>query len=678
MKRKIIILSVVACLGGCLQSCRDYLSVERYFNDRQDLEQIFNSRKYTEQWLADAYSQQVMYNLEIGHVYYTLPNFSDDMVFSNYIAGISFSDYKFGKYGPQNSQFVDLLAKPWAQSYAGIRQASIFLQYVHPGPEIDQTMCDEFKGKAYFIRGYLYWLLLKKYGPIPILPDNGLDYEDNYAALSLPRNSYDECVDYISRQMVLAAELLPLHPKGSRDAATPTKGAALAVRAKAYLYAASPLINGNGAGLNFVDNTGRQLLNDVVDPDKWAIAAAAAKDVIDLGAYEVHTRKRRVGVGTEAYPMTTEPPTHPVYSTATFPDGWADIDPFESYRSMFNGDATIVDNKELIYTRGNNQINREYGIQSMAAHQLPLGDGGGYNCFGLTAKQCNAYAMDDGTPFVPGNVSGFTTAKGQYPHLGADVWLEYANREPRFYASVAFSGAIWHCLSNSTAAQNNFQAFYYYGSDNGRKADNSGGTDRWIPTGIGIMKFVNPRDVGPNGKTESITAKIDPAIRYADILLMYAEALNEVTSPLQVPTWNGEGAPHNISRNPDEMKRAILPVRLRAGLPNYDELGAGDPYLSVSELRNCIKRERQIEFLGENQRYYDLRRWLDARIDEGQMIKGCNSTVTAADRAEFYREVEIPTAQVAWSEKKYFWPISYDELKRNSKLTQAPGWQSYD
>ena len=80
MKRKYILLSAIISFGALLQSCSDYLSVERYFSDRQDLDRIFNSRDYTEQWLANAYYQLLSFNLEIGHVR-TLTNYSDDMIF---------------------------------------------------------------------------------------------------------------------------------------------------------------------------------------------------------------------------------------------------------------------------------------------------------------------------------------------------------------------------------------------------------------------------------------------------------------------------------------------------------------------------------------------------------------------------------------------------------------------
>ena len=676
MKKKIILLSIIACVGAGLQSCSDHLNVERYFNDRQDLERIFNSRDYTEQWLANAYYQLLSFNLEIGHVRFTLTNYSDDMIFTEPGAGISYSNYKFGQYGPQYGGNVhSLIYRPWDQSYEGIRQASIFLQHVHPGPEITEERYWDLKGQAYFIRGYLYWLLLRKYGPVPILPDEGIDYEVSYKDLAYPRNTYNECAEYISEQMLLAAELLESN-RDSRSISRPTKGSALAVRAKAYLYAASPLMNGNPEMSSFVDDQGKQLISQQYDEEKWAKAAAAALDVIKLGKYKIYVAPKRVVGGLwGAYPKTVEPPYHPVYSERTWEEGgWKDIDPLDSYRSLFNGDLYVAENPELIFSRGDNQLNDEYGIQSMSRHQMPVSKGGGWNCHGITGKQCDAYGMNDGKPFDRATApKGFTQKDGEYPYLRKDVWLEYANREPRFYASVAFSGALWGGTSASDAANREFQTFYYYGEDDGRKIVST--DDRWIPTGIGMMKFVNPKESYASGGTAY--PKEDPAIRYADILLMYAEALNELTSTYQIPSWDGRET-YTVSRDIPAMKAAVLPVRLRGGVPNYDEVGMGDPYTNPEELRKALKRERQIEFLGENQRYYDLRRWKDAPEEESQMIYGCNTTVPKESREFFYEQVVVPSVQTSWSMKKYFWPINYEELKRNARLTQAPGWPSFD
>lgn len=676
MKKKYIILCFITCLGTFFQSCSDHLDVERYFSDRQNMERIFNSRDYTEQWLADAYFQLLNFNLEIGHVRFSLSNYSDDMIFTEGGAGISFSDYKFGKYGPQYQNNVgELISRPWAQSYQGIRQASIFLQHVHPGEEIDEAMYKDLKGQAYFIRGYLYWLLLRKYGPVPILPEDGLDYEVEYSKLAYPRNTYDECVEHISEQMLLAAEFLE-GKRSSRSASRPTKGAALAVRAKAYLYAASPLMNGNTEMAEFVDDQGKHLIAQEYDESKWAKAAAAALDVIKLNKYSLYYMPKRHNGGLwGAYPKTIDPPYHPIYSENDWPNGWRDIDPLDSYRALFNGDLYVGENPELIFSRGDNQLNDEYGITSMSRHQMPVSQGGGWNCHGITGKQCDAYAMADGKPFDRTSApKGFTTADGEYPYLRKDVWLEYANREPRFYASVAFSGANWPCTSAKDQQNRDFQVFYYYGESEGRKIISS--NDRWIPTGIGMMKYVNPKESYKDGQPYP---KVDPAIRYADILLMYAEALNELTNTYQVESWDGKET-YNISRDAEEMRKTVFPIRLRAGVPNYEDIGNGDPYTDSDpdKLRKAIKRERQIEFLGENQRYYDLRRWMDAPKEEGEMIYGCNTTVPKSSREYFYEQVVVSSTQTSWSTKKYFWPLPYSELQRNARLTQAPGWPSFD
>jgi hypothetical protein len=60
------------------------------------------------------------------------------------------------------------------------------------------------------------------------------------------------------------------------------------------------------------------------------------------------------------------------------------------------------------------------------------------------------------------------------------------------------------------------------------------------------------------------------------------------------------------------------------------------------------------------------------------MIYGCNTTVPKEYREFFYEQVVVPSVQTSWSMKKYFWPVAYNELRRNARLTQAPGWPSFD
>lgn len=102
----------------------------------------------------------------------------------------------------------------------------------------------------------------------------------------------------------------------------------------------------------------------------------------------------------------------------------------------------------------------------------------------------------------------------------AGVSLQYANREPRFYASVAFNGSVWNMSSlngKDGAASPNQQVWYYRGTSEGYNGGNR------IFTGIGIKKYVNPYDAKYQNSFY-YRQKTETAIRYAEILLIYAEA----------------------------------------------------------------------------------------------------------------------------------------------------------
>ncbi|MCH5684716.1 RagB/SusD family nutrient uptake outer membrane protein [Niabella sp. W65] len=149
--------------------------------------------------------------------------------------------------------------------------------------------------------------MIRKYGPVPLVPEHGLDYTESYSDLSLPRNTHDECVDFITSELALAAKDLPASLRDSRNLVRPTRGAALAARAKVYLYAASPLYNGNADMADLVDDKGRQLIAQQYNEEKWARAAAAAKEVIDMGIYKLYTYPYHAESQGPDYPPTIVP-----------------------------------------------------------------------------------------------------------------------------------------------------------------------------------------------------------------------------------------------------------------------------------------------------------------------------------------------------------------------------------
>lgn len=689
MKTKYILLSAVFGMGLSLTSCSDYLKVDKYFKDRMTLEEVFQSEDYSEEWLANAFSYLSGSNADVASKGHTPFCFADDMYFGD--RDNFYRRLKNGEYGEGDLQ------GSWGACYEGIRQASIFIHNIDMNEDFTPAEIADYKAQARFVRAYYYWLLLRKYGPVPLLPDEGLDYTESYDDLARARNTYDEVADFIASEMALAAKDLPL-TRGALAIARPTRGAALAARAKVLLYAASPINNPRpGDAEKFADLVnfdGTQLIAQEYDDSKWARAAAAARDVMELKVYDLYHAGIRTASST-GYPATITPPEDGDFSEHTWPDGWQDIDPYESYRSLFNGEVSAEVNPELIFTRGQNQSTE--GINVMVGHQLPRFTSG-WNTHGMTQKQCDAYYMNDGLdcpgmnseyanlsgyagrvdnrPRVVGVVSEEEQDAGTYPELGAlckGVSKQYARREPRFYASVAYNGATWY-FSNADRDENRGprQIFYYRGGGNGYT-----NTMFWLRTGIGIMKYVHPGDANDNNSNDNgwthIKAKPEPAIRYAEVLLIYAEALNELEGTYNIASWDGTTT-YNITRDINEMKKGIRPVRCRAGVPDY----SSDVYGNKDAFRAKLKRERQIEFMGEGHRYYDLRRWKDAEVEESAPIYGCNTLMTEAQAELFHTITEVPSLPTTFSRKMYFWPISHDELKTNRLLTQNPGWTYND
>jgi hypothetical protein len=661
MKKSLLIIISSVFLLFVLGSCRKYMNMEFFFKDRQNIDSVFSKKDYSDQWLADVYTHLRDDNMDVGSKDYVPSNLiSDDMFFGDRgdeFDGRTYRKYKNGEYDEGWWQ------GSWTSCYQGIRKASIFIDNIDKNRQMTKEEITDSKAQARFLRAYYYWLLLRKYGPVPLVPVHGLDYILSYDDLSLPRNTYDECVDFITKELALAAQDLPLS-RDNRNVVRCTKGAALAARAKVYLYAASPLFNGNAEMAELTDDKGKQLISQQYSEEKWARAAAAAKEVIELGTYKLYTYPSHPEDQGPDHPPTIAPPFDARYSDKNFPSGWKDIDPFESYRQIFNGDISFTSNPEIIFSRVTEIGGR--GVNDLPLHQTPSSMGG-WNAHGITQKQCDAYSMNDGSD-VPTNprVQGYTISNTSNKPLPSGVSLQYANREPRFYASVAYNGSIWYRTSVTDPNLRSKQIFYYRGEPDGKQP---AAPQFYIRTGIGIKKFVNPIDSWSTLAGSFTVPKTEPAIRYAEILLIYAEALNELSSSYNIAAYTGTGT-MSVGRDITEMSKAISQLRIRGGVPDYD----GATYGSKELFRKKLKRERQIELMGENHRYFDLRRWKDAPVEEATPVMGCNMDMTSSQRDLFHTPIIIPSLPTVFVKKMYLWPISHAELRRNKRLTQNPGW----
>lgn len=637
-------------------SCSSYLDVDQYFDDQLTLDSAFTKRAYAEGFLSNAF--EVMYD-EVSDIS-TGGTGGYALFASDELLRMDDSEYTKKYQNGEYSATSTLTEDKWKRVYEPVRKASTFINRIDDCREMTFSERADAKAQARFLRAYAYWVLLRQYGPLPLIPEEGFDISMTYDELSIQRNTFDECVDYIANDFLLAAQNLPL-TRTANNINRPTRGAALAARARLLLYAASPLYNGNTELFNLRNYEGAQLISQTYDESKWGRAAAAALEVIRLNQYELYT--------VQASETTVTPPYHAEYSNADYPDGWANIDPFESYRQIFNGAVAPSRFSEIIFTRANDGVN---GYADMNNLQIPFSLNG-RNAIAVTQKQVKAYYMSDGKSIDEAastgeyKENGFTTTVGEYQFLPSNVSLQYANREPRFYASIAYSGSIWECESANETQFRNKQVFYYKDLTDGKLYNNAA---NFPITGIGMKKYYNPEDARTSGGY--LVTKFEPAIRYADVLLWYAEALNELTSGQSYTFTTHTGDEITVKREITEMRFGMKRVRMRAGLPDL----ADNIYDAPDAFRRALKKERQIEFFAESKRYFDLRRWKDAMVEENIPITGCNVEMTNSDsqRQQFYQETVISSFPKIFLEKMYLWPIPQYELTRNKRLTQNPGW----
>lgn len=181
----------------------------------------------------------------------------------------------------------------FSNAYAGIRRVNILLKNL---PKIslknDPAYADTkryWEAEGRFIRAMCYWELIKRYGGMPLIGDAVFTLEDN---LELPRNNFEDCVNYIVAECDAIKDNLRPDLMSTNDWGRIGKGAVLALKSRVLLYAASPLYNGGG-----MENSATlKKLNGYLEykEDRWLLAANAAKDVLDISAFKLEPEFRNV------------------------------------------------------------------------------------------------------------------------------------------------------------------------------------------------------------------------------------------------------------------------------------------------------------------------------------------------------------------------------------------------
>jgi starch-binding outer membrane protein, SusD/RagB family len=466
----------------------------------------------------------------------------------------------------------------WGFFYESIRKANLFLEGTADyknilyrdtlAPNNKSAYYDQvrdiawFRAEARFIRAFIYFELIKRYGGVPIM-DRVINDEETLR--NIQRQSFDSCAAYIINECDSIVPLLNNTWVGVFDdkwRGRATKGAAMALKARVLLYAASPL---NNPGNNTA---------------KWQKAALAAHDIITSNKYSLHN----------------------------------------DYGGLFQlGNGADVNPEVLFAIQG-------WSSNVYEKANIPVGyDQGGVNSTCPSQNLVDAYEMKTtGRPIgEPG--SSFNPAN------------PYANRDPRLTASI---------IVNNTVFKGRPVECWVGGLD-------GLGKPKATTTGYYLRKYLDESlDIVQNkGRVHSWIL-----FRYAEVLLNYAEAMNEAYGP------ESRGSGYTFTA-----KQAVDLVRLRAGMPKLD------PGLSQTEMRQRIRNERRVELAFEEHRFFDVRRWKIAEQTENTPIMAMK--IIKKDDGSFTYTIVKAEDRAFDKSKMYLYPIPQAEvLKSNGAITQNDNW----
>jgi len=526
--------------------------------------------------------------------------------------------------------------------YQGIRYCNIFLENIRSVPDLSDVDKSDWEAQVITLKAYYHFYLTMLYGPI-VIADENFEASDPPELIRQKRQPVDHCFEYIVGLLDQAIPKLP----GTRPSVflgQVDKTIALALKAKVLLYAASPLFNGNSEYYGtFKDDKGENFFNTTYDKEKWKLALDAANEAlsyaIDEGQRALYYYQNSQPYSYDRTIWNTSEIIKPVYSCRL-----SIVEPWTSeivwgYSANSKG-GTLQEACQMRDTENGN--NGDYAWNFLGANYSMLE-------FFYTK---NGVAIDEDRNFDYFGRSELATIPDDYYHQGfmqpgrTTIKLNL-NREPRFYAWLAFDGSIWRDYDRLNYMQ------MLRGEQNGSQISS---VDNQYFAGVALKKWVHPE----SKNNMLMTYFPGPIIRTAELYLMYAEASNEYFGP------------NNAAYE------KLNAVRARAGLKNVEDVYS-DPsvviqpgkHLTQEGLRSIIRKERMIELCFEDQRYHDLRRWKLADKYFVGPVSGFN--IAAGDPANYYKLRTLATMKFI-SPRDYLFPISTGELNTNPNLVQNPGW----
>jgi hypothetical protein len=294
--------------------------------------------------------------------------------------------------------------------------------------------------------------------------------------------------------------------------------------------------------------------------------------------------------------------------------------------------------KEVIW--GKMYSNLDGVLNKMNQWHEPSGKAG-WNTINPSQKFIDSYQMEDGSKFSDHfqvNASGFySNVSGKYTNANM-----YENRDPRFYGSILYDGAIWkttpYRIRDTIFIQNGVQVKKVFGYD-GRNSDYN--AFNATQTGYAMKKMLDESTTNTSAGYNNDNAWFE--FRYAEILLNYAEASIALGQTAEAATY-------------------INMIRNRAAMPNF-----------TGDITEALRYERLIELSFENHRWYDIRRWkiLIQELTDNYGIAIAETNTDGTSTVTYKRNLTQKRAPV---QRNYWIPITSVERAKAPQLAQNPGY----
>jgi hypothetical protein len=634
----IVVLSTIFAVSSC-----DYLDVVPDNVATED--DAFSLRNEAEKYLFSIYS----YLPRNGDHEYNIGMMAGDELWIPYEKGNVFSfSVEIARGNQRVSQpYQNVWVGSWDgggpddnyRIYEGIRLANNFINKLQdPNQVRDMSPAErtQWIGEAQFLKAYFHFYLMRMYGPIPIIDENvSVDASEN--AVAQTRKPVDEVVEFVVTLLDTAATKLPnVVQDASTELGRITEPIARGVKAKVLLTAASPLFNGNTDFAGFTNDEGTPYFNQEYAASKWQAASDAALEAIERSELN-HSLYNFPGSSFELSDTTlTKLSIRQALSDRWNPEIIWGLSNSRTYQLQLHS-MMVLDSETIRNNVARGVLSAPLEIARMF-----------YTSNGVPITEDNSLDYTDETEILTAGadhryniLEGYRTARLNF------------DREPRFYADLAFDGSTFYKRdSPSNSDENTFHVEAKFGQYAGAPSAFYINSTGYFP-----KKLIEwTQSFGNSGV--SYQAYPWPQMRLAELYLMYAEAENEANGP-----------------SPQVYQYMDL-VRERAGLEGVVESWS-DHSVNPSKpttkegLREIIHQERLIELAFEGKRYWDFRRWKTANEELNENITGWN--IFGSD-AESYYQVSTVYRQEFVAPRDYLWPLQENTLLQNPSLDQNPGW----